>query len=96
MSRATPQRRRCWYNAAALPDGVDPHQERSVDLERVEAARANGQETRLLVPLTRVSGDAALQVELTVPTLDALDAFREAGVGGETETVGTRAERVSA
>jgi len=48
----------------------------------VEAARANGQETRLLVPLTRVSGDAALPV----PTLDALDAFREAGVGGETET----------
>ena len=52
----------------------------------MEAARANGLEARLLVPLTRASGDAALQVEVTLPTLDAFDAFREEGIGGETGT----------
>ena len=51
--------------------------------QEVAAAKDRGLEARLLVPLTRASGAAALQVELTVPTLDAFETFREAGVGGE-------------
>jgi hypothetical protein len=45
-------------------------------------------EARLLVPLTRPPGGAALQYELVLPNLDAFEAFREQGVGGE---AGTRA-----
>jgi hypothetical protein len=54
--------------------------------QEVEAARDNGLEARLLVPFTRASGGAALQFEVTVPNLDALEVFREQGVGGETGT----------
>ena len=65
---------------------VDRDQVLALLHHEVEAARANGLEARLLVPLTRASGDAALQVEVTLPTLDAFDAFREEGIGGETGT----------
>ncbi len=54
--------------------------------QEVEAARSQGLEARLLVPLTRASGGAALQYEVTVPNLDAFEAFREQGVGGEAGT----------
>ncbi|MEA2515183.1 MAG: hypothetical protein QOF33_1938 [Thermomicrobiales bacterium] len=54
--------------------------------QEVEAARKQGLEARLLVPLTRASGGAALQYEVTVPNLDAFEAFREQGVGGEAGT----------
>lgn len=56
--------------------------------QEVEAAREQGKEARLLVPLTRPPGGAALQYELVLADLDAFEAFREEGVGGE---VGTRA-----
>jgi hypothetical protein len=56
--------------------------------QEVGAAREQGMEARLLVPLTRGAGGAALQYEVVVESLDALEAFREQGVGGET---GTRA-----
>jgi len=62
---------------------VDRDQVLTLLHQEVAAAQATGLEARLLVPLTRASGDAALQVELTVPTLDAFEAFREEGVGGE-------------
>lgn len=54
--------------------------------QEVAAARDNGLEARLLVPLTRASGGAALQFEVVVPNLDAFEAFREQGMGGESET----------
>lgn len=54
--------------------------------QQVDAAQDNGLEARLLVPLTRASGGAALQFEVTVPNLDAFEAFRDQGVGGETGT----------
>ena len=54
--------------------------------QQVEAAQGSGLQARLLVPLTRASGGAALQVELVMPTLDDFDTFREEGVGGETGT----------
>src|ERR671914_958350 len=64
--------------------------ERALDLlaKEVEAARGQGLEARLLVPLTRPPGGAALQYELVLAELGAFEAFREQGVGGE---AGTRA-----
>jgi hypothetical protein len=54
--------------------------------QEVEAARGQGLEARLLVPLTRPPGGAALQYELVLPNLDAFEAFREEGLGGEEST----------
>ena len=64
--------------------------ERALELlaKEVEAAQGQGLEARLLVPLTRPPGGAALQYELILPDLAAFEAFREQGVGGE---AGTRA-----
>ncbi|MGD9883426.1 MAG: hypothetical protein AB7F22_14910 [Reyranella sp.] len=52
----------------------------------VEAARNKGLSARLLVPLTRAQGGAALQFELELARLDQLDQFRERGVGTDKET----------
>ena len=54
--------------------------------QEVDAARAQGLEARLLIPLTRPQGGPALQYELVLPNLDAFEAFREEGVGGEDST----------
>ena len=67
---------------------------RPVDRERalallgkeVAAARGQGLEARVLVPLTRPPGGPALQYELVLPNLDAFESFREEGVGGEDST----------
>ncbi len=56
--------------------------------QEVTSAREQGMEARLLVPLTRAAGGAALQYEVQLESLDAFETFREQGVGGET---GTRA-----
>jgi hypothetical protein len=65
---------------------VDRDQVLSLLHQQVEAAGASGLAARLLVPLTRASGGAALQVEILVASLDAFETFREAGVGGEDGT----------
>ena len=52
----------------------------------VEAARRNRLKARLLVPLTRGQGGAALQFEVELTSLDQLDQFRERGVGDDEET----------
>jgi hypothetical protein len=52
----------------------------------VEAARANGLNARLLVPLTRGQGGAALQFEVELTSLDQLDQFRSHGVQSGKET----------
>src|SRR5215211_6892155 len=54
--------------------------------QEVEAARGQGMEARLLVPLTRPPGGPALQYELVLADLDTFEAFREEGVGGEAST----------
>lgn len=55
--------------------------------KEVEAARRNGLEARMLVPLTRGRGDGgALQFEVALQSLDGLDQFRNRGVGSEKET----------
>jgi hypothetical protein len=65
---------------------VDREQALALLAHEVDAARDQGMEARLLVPLTRAPGGAALQYELLLADLDALDAFREQGVGGEAST----------
>ena len=52
----------------------------------VAAAQERGLSARLLVPLTRPHGGAALQFEVELETLDQLDPFRQRGVGSEGET----------
>lgn len=55
--------------------------------KEVEAARRDGLEARMLVPLTRGRGDGgALQFEVALQSLDGLDQFRNRGVGSEKET----------
>ena len=53
----------------------------------VEAARAQGLKARLLVPLTRGQGGAALQFEVELTGLDQLDRFRH-GAGGSAGDTG--------
>jgi hypothetical protein len=55
-------------------------------LREVEAARGNGLNARLLVPLTRGQGGPALQFEVELTKLDQLDQFRHRGVGSDKET----------
>ncbi len=64
--------------------------DKALDLLRqeVSAARGQGMEARLLVPLTRAAGGASLQYEVVLENLDAFETFREQGIGGEQ---GTRA-----
>lgn len=62
--------------------------DRAVQLLRqeVSAAHEQGLEARLLVPLTRPPGGAALQYEVVLPDLDRFETFRDHGMGGEQET----------
>ena len=52
----------------------------------VAAAHERGLPARLLVPLTRPQGGAALQFEVELENLDQLDTFRQRGVGAEDQT----------
>ena len=52
----------------------------------VQAARSVGLDARLLIPLTRGEGGAALQFEVELTSLDQLDQFRQSGVGSDDET----------
>jgi hypothetical protein len=59
--------------------------DRAMDLIRreVEAARQAGLNARLLVPLTRGEGGAALQFEVELTSLDQLETLRHRGTAGE-------------
>ncbi len=52
----------------------------------VEAARARGLNARLLIPLTRGHGGAALHYEVELEDLALLDEFRSTGIGSAEET----------
>jgi hypothetical protein len=52
----------------------------------VEAAAEKQMKARLLVPLTRGHGGAALQFEVELTSLDQFEQFRERGVEGGQET----------
>jgi hypothetical protein len=57
------------------------NRQRAIDFIRreVEAATAAGLKARLLVPLTRGQGGAALQFEVELTSLDQLEGFRQRG-----------------
>ena len=77
------------YLARFSYDVLPINRQRALDFIRreVEAARGNGLNARLLVPLTRGHGDgAALQFEVELTQLDQLDQFRNRGIGSSKET----------
>jgi hypothetical protein len=62
--------------------------DKAMDLlgREVAAAAEQGQAARLLVPLTRSLGGAALQVEVEFDSLDAFDRYRDEGLGSAEDT----------
>ena len=54
--------------------------------QEVAAAREQGMEARLLIPLTRPPGGGALQVDVVLPSLDRFETFREEGMGSAEKT----------
>lgn len=65
---------------------VDRRQAITFIRREVKAARDRGLDARLLVPLTREQGDAALQFEVELTDLEQLEDFRHRGVGSDKET----------
>ena len=76
------------YLARFSYDVLPANRQRAIDFIRreVEDARGNGLNARMLVPLTRGPGGAALQFEVELTQLDQLDRFRNRGVGSSEET----------
>jgi hypothetical protein len=75
------------YLARFSNDVLPANRERAIDFVRqeVEAAKGNGLNARLLVPLTRRGGGAALQFEVELSNLDQLDDLRHQRVGSSEE-----------
>jgi hypothetical protein len=73
------------YLARFSYDVLPTDRERAIALIRreVEAARRTGRNARLLVPLTRGHGGAALQFEVDLASLDQLEQVRHGGPGKE-------------
>ncbi len=69
-------------------DLLPANREKAVALIRreVEAAKARGLKARLLIPLTRGRGEAALQYEVELPSLNMLDEYRTTAIGSAEET----------
>lgn len=77
------------YLARFSYDVLPVNRQSAIDFIRreVEAARGNGLNARLLVPMTRAPGNgAALQFEVELQKLDQLDQFRNRGIGSPKET----------
>ena len=76
------------YRARFSYDVLPVHRQSAIGFIRreVEAARASGLKARLLVPLTRGPGGAALQFEVELTELDQLDRLRHRGVGSGEQT----------
>ena len=73
------------YIARFSYDVLPVNRQRAIDFIRreVEAARRDGRNARLLVPLTRGKGGAALQFEVELASLDQLERLRHGGGPGE-------------
>ena len=69
-------------------DVLPSNRQQAIDLVRreVEAARTTGMAARLLVPLTRAHGGAALQFEVELDSLDKLEDLRQHGAGSAEAT----------
>ncbi len=76
------------YLARFSYDVLPANRQRAVEFIRreVKAARDNGLQAKLLIPITRGHGCAALQFELELTSLDQLDQFRQRGVSSGEET----------
>jgi hypothetical protein len=76
------------YLARFSYDVAPLNRQRAIELIRREAvaARRSGRNARILVPLTRSHGGAALQFEIELVSLDQLEEFRHRGVGSKEET----------
>lgn len=72
------------YLARFSYDVLPSNRGRALDLVRqeVQAAGNEGLKARLLVPLTRGHGGAALQFEVELTSLDQLERFRHGGDAG--------------
>jgi hypothetical protein len=72
------------FSYAVLP----VNRQRAIDLIRreIEAAQRKQLTARLLVPLTRGQGGAALQFEVEIASLEQFDRFREHGMESEEDT----------
>jgi hypothetical protein len=64
------------------------NRQRAIDFihREVQAAARKKLAVRLLVPLTRGHGGAALQFEVELPNLDQFEQFRERGIKSDEET----------
>ncbi|HZN26948.1 MAG TPA: hypothetical protein VFB75_22175 [Burkholderiales bacterium] len=64
------------------------NRERAIEFihREVEAAAGKQMKARLLVPLTRGHGGAALQFEVELRNLDQFEQFRERGIESDQET----------
>jgi hypothetical protein len=73
------------YLARFSYDVLPSNRQRALDFIRreAEAARRSGLAARLLVPLTRGPGEAALQFEVELQTLDQLEQLRHDGGQGQ-------------
>jgi hypothetical protein len=71
------------YLARFSYDVLPVNRQRAVDFikREVQAARAKNLKARLLIPLTRGHGGAALQFEIEMTELDQLDQFRRGDAG---------------
>lgn len=69
------------YLARFSYDVLPVNRQRAIDFIRREVAAANeaGHKARLLVPLTRGQGGAALQFEVELTSLDQLEELRQRG-----------------
>src|SRR3981189_597762 len=76
------------YLARFSYDVLPVNRQRAIDFIRreVKAARSEGLNARLLVPLARGHGCVALQFEVELTKLDQLDQFRNRGIGSSKET----------
>lgn len=76
------------YLARFSYDVLPVNRQRAIDFIRqeVEAVKRKGFAARLLVPLTRRQGAAALQFEVELTSLNQLDDLRHQGVGSSEET----------
>ena len=69
-------------------DFLPIHRDQAIALiqQEVASAKARGLTARLLIPLTRGPGGAALHYEVELDHLDQLDEFRTRGMGSEEAT----------
>ena len=69
-------------------DVLPVNRTKAVELIRREVKSSTGDNlnARLLVPLTRGHGGAALQLEVELKSLDQIDQYRHSGAGSGSET----------